>query len=941
MFSLVFAVVLGAAPSVGSVPMFYNIAPFSQGKESELARDMIEYVERTGNDTVLYSLSFHAEGRPALAKSERLLASYRKLRGELEGSKVRLGILLQSTLGHWPVVGDGHEKWQRTVTLTVPGLRYCPLDPRHRDFIRETVRLAAKEKPVLMMTDDDVTGFKHDDECFCPLHLAEFARRTGKRLTCDELRAVVREGKDVEMVNAFRQLQEDTVLGFAKLIRDAIDSVDPTIPGCACMPGGEPWRAGRTAKVMAAEGQPPMLRICNGQYSEFRGDDFSERVALTQVLSNMWKKDVPCLLDESDTFPHNLWSKSSRSFHAKLASSFFCGLKGGKLWFVNAHRGGCEISRNYTDILSEHRGYYAAVANAVEGASPLGVLLPASDDPARRPGWQDCCHGWVKEAFGIYGIPFNVEGDFSKDGVWALSGADLVTRRLTKDEIRKILSHRVLIDGPAAEALTELGFAELIGVRAEKGDLVFHNEEMDGLTVKLVPSDKAPVLKPLTGAKPITWLIRKDSVKGTEDRVAPGATVFRNSIGGRIVVTAWSSEVSVYNRRSEQRQIWVGKLLDELNETFAVRAVDHQDILALASRAKDGSTLVEIVNLCYDPLKTISLKVSGKVRKAEYLDNHGRWRPLDILSQQDGVIRLPLCVDMMEERILRLDMQIVEPMPAWQYRINWYEMNRDWGRTGMAGFVTPLGGINDFPELRPGHQQGHAVSDTHVFITTGSALAKLDFNGKVIKSVKAAGHLGDVAWYKGKVYVAWAYGGKLNPAIGKNAGAIAVFDEDLNELKRHELPDNPEVDGITIMDDVIYLGLDDHGRPLHRGDRIMRLDMDFNVIDIKNIDLGVEVNFGVQNLMNVNGKIWGFFYTQVWVNPGSNYSCAEFDKDLNLIRIYRCNAGQGVDLAPKRFQSFPGRTVVLRGHSSYPATDSSDDFVRFEYAFFTLPTGNE
>ena len=161
-------------------PLFYNIAPFSSGAETELAKDMAEYCRRTGNDTVLYELSFHAEGRPAIAKSERLVASYRKLKKELEGSNVKLGMLLQSTLGHWPVVGDGHEKWQRTVTLTKPGMRFCPLDPGHREFIRETVRLAAKEGPVLIMTDDDVTGFKHDAECFCQLHLAEFERRTGK-----------------------------------------------------------------------------------------------------------------------------------------------------------------------------------------------------------------------------------------------------------------------------------------------------------------------------------------------------------------------------------------------------------------------------------------------------------------------------------------------------------------------------------------------------------------------------------------------------------------------------------------------------------------------------------------------------------------------------------------------------------------------------------------
>ena len=57
-----------------------NIAPFSPGSEELLARDMVEYRDRTGEDIVLYCLSLHPEGRPAIAKAEYLVESYRKLR---------------------------------------------------------------------------------------------------------------------------------------------------------------------------------------------------------------------------------------------------------------------------------------------------------------------------------------------------------------------------------------------------------------------------------------------------------------------------------------------------------------------------------------------------------------------------------------------------------------------------------------------------------------------------------------------------------------------------------------------------------------------------------------------------------------------------------------------------------------------------------------------
>ena len=48
---------------------FYNIMPWNEGREDESARDMVEYVERTGNPICLYSLSMHAEGRPAMTRA--------------------------------------------------------------------------------------------------------------------------------------------------------------------------------------------------------------------------------------------------------------------------------------------------------------------------------------------------------------------------------------------------------------------------------------------------------------------------------------------------------------------------------------------------------------------------------------------------------------------------------------------------------------------------------------------------------------------------------------------------------------------------------------------------------------------------------------------------------------------------------------------------------
>ena len=146
---------------------FYNIVPFANGEEKQTAADMIEYQKRTGNRIVLYSLTIHPEGYPARKKADQLFDSYRKLKKELAGSDVQLGILFQSILGHWPRVDKDEEKWTRTIDIDGKTPRFCPLDPGFRKYIYEVAVTAAKEKPVFIMGDDDIRGFSPKAECFC------------------------------------------------------------------------------------------------------------------------------------------------------------------------------------------------------------------------------------------------------------------------------------------------------------------------------------------------------------------------------------------------------------------------------------------------------------------------------------------------------------------------------------------------------------------------------------------------------------------------------------------------------------------------------------------------------------------------------------------------------------------------------------------------------
>ncbi|MBQ9337815.1 MAG: hypothetical protein IJS14_11035 [Lentisphaeria bacterium] len=616
---------------------FFNIAPFSPGNEAQLAQDMIEYQQRTGNDVVLYSLSFHPEGFPARKKSMCLVESYRKLKAELEGSPVRLGVLLQSVLGHWIRPTKEIEPWTRAVNLDGDETRFCPLDPGFQEYITEYVTLLAKEKPVFVLGDDDIRSFSSKGpECFCPLHTAEFNRRAGTNFTQEQFRDAVRNSKVGDPVfNAFERLRRDTVNGVAALIRKAIDSVDPEIPAGTCMAGWEMHLHGEICKAIAGK-HPPVFRMGNSQYLEQSPKDFPARVVSTQALRAGYA-DFPTVLDEADTFPHNLYSRSSTSFHAKLCSSIMSGLNGAKVWFVNAHRLGYPISRNYTDILAEHRGYYDALAEEAAESELEGVVVPCHrnfphwhpTDTSERFFEKD---SWAAKIFGAFGIPFRCSFDRKTDSIISLAGEGVVDR-MSDEELRTVLSGRVLADGNAAIALSRRGFDALTGVHADLTPFVFSGEidRENGQLYRLsARKSGVPLLSVKDPAAEVLVDFYDSPFGGSLEHeiVAPSAVLFRNRLGGTVCTTAYHMGVLAWDMYNETRHAWMLKMLDRVGgKKFPFAALDEQNIMMLVRRKPDGSAILAVFNLNFDPLKQISIRCAAVPQKVEILANNGVWQP--------------------------------------------------------------------------------------------------------------------------------------------------------------------------------------------------------------------------------------------------------------------------------------------------------------------------
>ena len=616
---------------------FVNVAPYSPGEEDVVARDMIEYRTRTGNDFVLYSLTLHPEGRPATNKVAQALASYRRLRRELEGSGVRLGVLLQAILGHWPRVDKDIEPWQRTVDVEGREVRFCILDPRFRDYIQYVGTELAKERPAFVLGDDDIRGHSPWGECFCPLHVAEFNRRTGLHLSGEELRSSVKRG-DPFVKGTMEELCREIPLTTSRLLREAIDAVDPSIGAGACMPYWHENDAGAFAKALAGPRHSAVLRIDSGMYNERSAKDFPANVQRMLANLSRWGGEIPVLLDEADTFPHDCYSKSAVSFHSKLVAGLFSGLKGAKLWFVNAHKAGRPVSRKYTDVLSAHRGLYSALVDLVTETRPIGLAIPAGDvlldcSITDRTPFNPCGETWGAFMAGRFGVPYYCASDFSDpDPVYALMGTESV-RRLSDEQLNAMFARKVLLDGGAVLALSKRGFSELMGVKAESLDFRFNSERAvaDGRIYPYAKNEKTPFLTTLDGATSLTRLVYSPFEGATPEDVCAGVSVFTNRLGGRVVATAYHPGISYHDRINAPRREWFSRVLDAAcGDGFPVQVRNEQDVLALARVGRNGALVVSVWNLGFDPIDDLDLVVRGiRARPVEELRPNGVWGPYE------------------------------------------------------------------------------------------------------------------------------------------------------------------------------------------------------------------------------------------------------------------------------------------------------------------------
>ena len=378
-------IVFSSSPAMPDFPRFPVIVPAIEDHTEDIANDLRRLASETVVDAGALRASLQPRGDPPEDRAAGYVRVFRLLRDAAGPDGLPLGVLLQSTMGHGSEPPNPAPFGRIVTSWGESRYIFCPLDDAFLAFIKAQAGVLAAERPAFFILDDDTRLRTFRDACYCPLHLAEFSRRTGREWN-DRETLVAALAAEPDLAAAWETLRLDSIARLARVVREAFDAVDPAIPGAFCCCEGDVGDAYPLAKILAAPGQRPALRLNNGRYIHDGNRDLPAHLLRTegQRLALPPEADA-LLLDEPDTYPHNRYSVSAANLHLHISLGLLSGCGGAKLWLSRMAAWEPASGEAYRRIFKRHTGFYRELLRL---SGNLSTFQPFNLSTAKGIVWE-------------------------------------------------------------------------------------------------------------------------------------------------------------------------------------------------------------------------------------------------------------------------------------------------------------------------------------------------------------------------------------------------------------------------------------------------------------------------------------------------------------------------------------------------------------------------
>ena len=610
----------------------------------EICNDIQMQYEKNISTMPIFSMSLHITENPPTNKVDAYCEDYLKIKRELDKRGLKSGILIQSTIGHGSrKFPQPYQEYIRLTDGNGEGIS-CPLDKDFHNYIYNCVVKIAKCGPSAILLDDDFRLLGRSGKaCACPLHMAKFNKLAGTNLTREELFNIVTSDheKCEEYTNLFVEVQFESLRELAHTIRNAIDSVDPTIQGAFCT-GGDDSVA--ITKIIAGKNNPSIMRIGSGYYSYNSTSGFTYNLFRTGLQKAQFS-GVDYLLAETDTCPHMRYSKTAKQLNAHYVGSILEGVKGAKHWITRLTKAGERewgAGIAYRKILAKNASLYQTVANLVDGITWHGFKIPVPKERVKtfkKAVFSDF-NSFGEKCFERLGLPMYFSAE--KGGITCFTDGN--DRYFNSEELLVELSNKAIFSSDVAKTVVERGFKDYLGVTVEEFDA--NNKPNAEIYVKNDNTINTPVgIKKLVAinnnVQEDTKMLYSDGLNG-ERYVSLGSTRYENEFGGKVAVfcgtpNCESNYYQGYSFLNPTRKEQFISLLKWFNEPVIYAPGD--DLIYLKTGTlNDGRNLTSFINLGYDDVENVTLVYPINPQKVSFVDFDGQIKELNFTYENGRII---------------------------------------------------------------------------------------------------------------------------------------------------------------------------------------------------------------------------------------------------------------------------------------------------------------
>lgn len=532
-----------------------------------------------------------------------------------------------------------------TVMVTAEGkachgttAKYCPWDEGFLGFMEEHLRRLAAMHPDLIMFDDDLAfGFASMDSpsCFCHLHREKMGQYLGEETPPVEgLYEKIFSGKKNKYRSAFLRSHGESLINFAKRMRAAVDSVEPSVRlgqcGCITTFDYDGVDSFTLSKILAG-GTRPFLRLIGAPYWDpirLHGNSLSDVIELERMARSWYDGDDIEIFSEGDTYPrprHRVPAAYLEIFDAALRAG---GNMDGILKYALCYANSADYERGYVKAHQKNEKDLQTIAEVFSGLSAAGVRVYETMQKLEEADFSHDKLTMDLVRYQFFSAASRFMGHSSIPTTYHGQGCAGIAfgenaRALPDSALEKPL----ILDEHAARILWEKGIdvgAESFGGRfIPMGERYLQTGELETvIDYRLKPAFASEmVLKP--GAKVQSQWNRPD---GT---VWPASYIYENSNGNRFLVLALDGFTcidSIYKNYSRQKQF-----MDFLGEELAVCCPGNPELYTVCAESED-SLAVGFFNCFADPIEDLCANIPGNFSGGEFYRCSGKL--------QDGGVKI-------------------------------------------------------------------------------------------------------------------------------------------------------------------------------------------------------------------------------------------------------------------------------------------------------------